>query len=269
MKKALRVFAFAVGYVLTYFFVLFLLIYSADLVSVNFQLWYIDLIPFVFGNALMIGLLLYFRHKTRSKWIQAEAERWLAQRSQPLVHARRRRLWRTVLLMPSVLVLVIFLLFPETAGLVSHLFCGPSVRLRQYRLKIPPTWIVATSNDSSAWIIAGKGIARVGFRQYWQGEEPISEISMYARLDSPPLSEWYLSHAKILSKQTLKLGGEDLTCLDIVSFADARPSRTNPSFVEIFCSSEQNDFNAFFSGQRSDSSAFYGLLLSATEYRVE
>jgi hypothetical protein len=265
MKKALRVFAFAVGYVLTYFFVLFLLVYLADFVSVNFQLWYIDLLAFAFGNALMIGLLIYFRHKTRSKWIRSEAKQWLAQRSQPLVYARRRRLWRTVLWMPSVLVLVIFLFFPETAGLVSHLFCGPSVKLRQYRLKIPPTWIVATSNDSSAWIIAGKGIARVGFRQYWRGEEPISEMSMYARSDSPPLSEWYLSHAKILSKQTLKLGGQDLTCLHIVSFADARQLPINASFVEIVCSSERNDFTAFFLGQRSDSSAFYGLLHSATE----
>jgi hypothetical protein len=169
IKKALRVFAFAVGYVLTYFFVLILLIYLADSVAVNFQLWYIDLVAIVFGNVLMIGLLLYFRHKTRSQWIRAEAKQWLAERSQPLVYARRRRLWRTVLWMPSVLVLVIFLFFPETAGLVSHLFCGPTVKLRQYRLKIPPTWIVATSNDSSAWIIAGKGIARVGFRPYWRG----------------------------------------------------------------------------------------------------
>jgi hypothetical protein len=269
MKKALRVFAFGVGYVLTYFFVLFLLIYLAGIVSVDFQLWYIDLVAFIFGNVLMIGLLLYCRHETRSKWIRAEAKQWLAQRSQPLVYARRRRLWRTVLWMPSVLVLVIFLFFPETASLVTHLFCGPTVKLRQYRLKIPPTWIIATSNDSSAWIIAGKGIARAGFRRYWRGEEPISEMSMYARSDSPPLGEWYLSHAKILSKQTLKLGGGDLTCLDIVSFADTRPLPINPSFVEIFCSSERNDFNAFFSGQRSDSSAFYGLLHTATEHRVE
>ncbi len=88
---------------------------------------------------------------------------------------------------------------------------------------------------------------------------------MYARSDSPPLSEWYLAHAKILSKQTLKLGGQDLTCLHVVSSTDARTLLINPSFVEIVCSSEQNDFTAFFSGQPSDSSAFYGLLHSATE----
>jgi hypothetical protein len=266
-EKALRVFAFAVGYVLTYFLVLIFLFYVADFVAVNFQLRYTDLVAFVCGNVLMIGLLLYFRHKTRDSWIRAEAKQWLAEQSQPLAYARRSRLWRSVLWIPSVLVLVIFLFFPETSGLVSHLFCGPTVRLHQYRLKIPLTWIVATSSDSSVWVIAGKGIARVGLRRYWRGEETISEMSIYARSDLPPLSEWYLSRARILSKQTLKLGQEELTCLDIVSYADAQPLPINPSFVEIFCSSDQNDFNASFSGQRSDSSAFYGLLHGATEVK--
>lgn len=192
MKKALRVFAFAVGYVLAYFFVLILFLYVAYFVAANFQLRYAELLAFAFGNVLMIGLLLYIRHKTRDKWIRAEAKQWLAGRSQPVVYARRRKWRRTALWMPSVLVLGIFLFFPETAGLVSHLFCGPAVKLRQYRLKIPLTWIIATNGDSSAWAIAGKGIARVGLRRYWRGEEPISEVSIYAGSDSPPLGERYL-----------------------------------------------------------------------------
>lgn len=267
MKKALRIFAFAVGYVVAYFFVLILFLYLADFVATNFQLRYIDLVAFVFGNVLMIGLLLYFRRKTRDKWIRAEAKRWIDERSQPLVYARHRRLWRTVLWMPSVFVLAISLFLPEATGVVSHLFCGPTVRLRQYRLKIPLTWMVATSSDSSAWIIAGKGVARVGLRGYWRREEPISEVSIYAGSDLPSLSEQYLSHARILSKPTLRLGQREVTCLDIVSYADTRPIPIDPSFAEIFCSSDQNDFNASFYGQRSDASAFYGLLRSATEVK--
>jgi hypothetical protein len=267
MKKALRISLFAVGYVLAYFFVLILFLYLADLVAANFQLRHIDLVAFVFGNVLMIGLLLYFRHKTREQWIRVEAKQWLAERSQPPVYARSRRLWRTVLWIPSVFVLAIFLFLPEAVGLVSHLFCGPTVRLRQYRLKIPPTWIVETSSDSSAWVIAGKGIGRVGIRRYWRREEPISEASFYAGSDLPSLGEWYLSHARILSKPTLRLGQRELTCLDIVSYSDSRPFPTNPSFAEIFCSSDQHDFNASFYGQRSDSSAFYDLLRGATEVK--
>jgi hypothetical protein len=265
MKKSLRVFAFAVGYVIAYFFVLILFLYVADLVAATFQLRYIDLVAFIFGNVLMIGLLLYFRHKTQDKWIRAEAKRWLVERSQPLIYVRRKRLWRAALWMPSVLALAIFLFFPETAGLASHLFRGRTVNLRQYRLKIPPTWIVVTSSDSSAWVIAGKGIARVGFRPYWRREEPISEVSIYVRSDSAEMSEWYLSRAKVLSKQTLKLGQGELTCFDIISYADTRPLPINSSLAEIFCSSNQNNFNASFSGQRSDSPAFYGLLRNANE----
>ena len=268
MKRALRVSAFAVGYVLAYFSVLIFFLYVAYLVAADFQLRYADLVAFAFGNVLMIGSLLYFRHKTRDKWIRAEAKQWLAERSQSVVYARHRKWWRTALWMPSVLILVIFLFFPETAGLVSHLFWGPTIKVRQYRLKIPLTWIIATSGNSSAWAIAGKGIARVGFRRYWRGEEPISEMSIYtgsAASDFPPLGERYLSHARILSKPTLKLGQTELTCLDFVSYADSLPFPSNPSLAEISCFSDQNNFNASFSGQRSDSPAFYGVLRSATE----
>jgi len=267
MKKVVRSFAFGVGYVLAYFLVLILFLYAADAVATNFQIHNTEVVAFVFGNALMLGSLFYFRHKTRDKRIRAEAEEWLAERSEPIVHARRRRIWRAALWMPSALVLVIFVFLPETVGLVSHLFCGPTVRLGQYRLKIPLTWIVATSSDSSAWVIAGKGIARVGFREYWRGEEPISEISIYVGSDSSEISGWYLSHAKVLSKQVLKLGQEELMCLDIISYADARPLPINSSVAEIYCSGGQGRLNASFSGQRSDSSAFYGLLRSATEVK--
>jgi hypothetical protein len=44
MKKALRVVALTVGYVLTYFFVLILLLNAADLVAATFQLWYLNLV---------------------------------------------------------------------------------------------------------------------------------------------------------------------------------------------------------------------------------
>jgi hypothetical protein len=125
----MRVFAFAVGYVLAYFLVLFVLIDVGDFVGSSFQLRNVDLLGFFFGNFLMIGLLIYFRRKTRDNWIQAEAEKWLFQRSRPSVYVRRGKLWRSVLWIPSGLVLAISLFLPEAAGLMSHLFCGRSVHL--------------------------------------------------------------------------------------------------------------------------------------------
>ena len=265
MKKALKVFALAVGYVVAYFLVLFVLIDIGDLVNVTFQLRNADLLGFAFGNVLMIGLLIYFRHRTHDSWIRAEAEKWLAQRSLPRVYIQRRKLWRRILWIPSGLVLAIFLFLPEVAGFVSHLVSGRSVRLHQYRLKTPLTWIVASSSNSSAWVIATKGIARVGLRSYWQGEEPISEMSFSVGHDSSLLGGWYLAHARILAKPTLELGPEKLTCWDIVPYADTRMSPMDPRSAEILCRSGQNDFAANFVGTRTDSAAFYELLHSAIE----
>src|SRR5437588_1449432 len=265
MKRALKVFAFAVCYVTAYFFVLFVLIDVGDFVGSTFQLRNAYLLGFFVGNFLMIGLLIYCRRKTRDRWIRAEAERWLAERSRPSVYVRRRKLWGRVLWIPSGLVLVVLLFLPEAAGLVSHLFCGRSVPLHQYRLKTPLTWIVASSSNSSALLIATKGIARVGLRSYWQGEEPISEMSFSVGHDSSLLGGWYLAHARILAKPTLERGPEKLTCWDIVPYADTRMSPMDPRSAEILCRSGQNDFAANFVGTRTDSAAFYDLLHSAIE----
>ena len=79
MKRALKVLAFAVCYVVVYLFVLIGLLYVAYLLQYSFP--YADLVAFVFGNVLMVGLLIVFRHKTRDSWIRAEAKKWLAERS--------------------------------------------------------------------------------------------------------------------------------------------------------------------------------------------
>lgn len=267
MKKALKALAFAVGYVAAYLVVLLVLLYVADFFDTNFHLPYIDLLAFVLGNALMIGLLIYIRRRTRDKWIRAEAEKRLTERARhanPGAHSWRKRLRRGVLWIPSAVVLTISLFLPETMGVASHLFCGRLVDLAEYRLKTPLTWIVASRSDSSAWVIAGKGIGRVGLRPYWRKEAPVSEMVIYVSSDPAPLSEWYLSHAKLLSKQTLQLGSEKVICLDIVPYAETRQIAMDPQLAEILCSNERYDFHTNFVGRRSDSSAFYELVQSAT-----
>jgi hypothetical protein len=266
LKKTLKVFAFAAAYLVAYLFVLFVLLYGADFLVSNFHLQYADLVAFVFGNLLMIGLLIYFRHRTRDRWFRAEAERWLANRSRRGTsrgHLWRKRLRRGIVWIPSAVVLVIFLFFPETAGLVSHLFCGRSVHLNQYRLETPMSWIVASGGStSSAWVIAGKGIGRVGLRPYCRMEPPISEMVFY--VTSSPPNEEILAHAKVLSTQTMQLGGETLICWDIIENADRRLTPVDPRFAVILCSTPQNDFHTDFVGPRSESSAFYDALRSIT-----
>ena len=263
MKQILKAFAFAAGYLVAYLFVLFVLLYGADFVS-NFHLQYADLLP-CFGNLLMIGLLIYFRYRTCDRWIRAEAERWLANRS--CSRNSRGHLWRKTL--PAGLFDSFgggasdIPVFPETAGLVSHLLCGRSVHLNQYRLETPMSWIVASgSSTSSAWVIAGKGIGRVGLRPYWRMEPPISEMVFY--VTSSPPNEEILAHARVLSTQTMQLGGETLICWDIIENADRRLTPVDPRFAVILCSTPQNDFHTDFVGPRSESSAFYDALRSIT-----
>lgn len=263
--------AFGVGYVVAYLLVLGVLLYMAYIIERNLHLRCAADVVLVFGNVFMIGLLIYLRQRTRNRWIVAEAEKWLASRSRRArlrEHPWRRKLRSLVLWIPSGGVLAIFLFFPETAGLVSHLFCGRSVLLNQYRLETPLTWIVASRGSaSSAWVIAGKGIGRVGLRPYWRKEEPVSEMVFFATSSSDPPNEKYLeeylAHAKLLSKRMVWLGQETLICWDIVPYAETRPTPMDPRFAEILCSTAQNSFRANFVGWRSDSSAFYEALHSA------
>jgi hypothetical protein len=90
MKKALKVLAFAIGYVVAYLVVLVLLLIAADFLESNFHLTYIVPLAFLFGNISMIGSLVYFRHRTRDKWIRAEAEKWLAER---ICQTNPQRIW--------------------------------------------------------------------------------------------------------------------------------------------------------------------------------
>jgi len=215
----------------------------------------------------MIGSLVYFRHRTRDRWIRGEADKWLAERirqTNPQARLWRKRLQRRVLWVPSAVALMVFLFFPETTGFASHMFCGRFIHLGEYRINTPLTWIVASRDDSSAWVIATKGIGRTGFRTYWRKEAPVSEMVFHISSDpAPPTSEWYLAHARVLSKQTLQFGPEKLTCLDIVAYAETRPVAMSPDLAEILCSSERNDIGVNFVGQRSDSSDFYEVLQSA------
>lgn len=162
------------------------------------------------------------------------------------------------------IVLLVFLLFPEFAGITTHLFQRQSVG--HYRLVIPLTWIIARSNGTYQWVIAGRGIGLVGLVPYWRREEHISEMVFYGDTshdkwndEKPP------AHAKVLSEQKLTFGQELLTCWDIVPYAKTRPDPVDPAFAEIICNSSKNDFYAHFSGWRIDSSAFYKLLLETTE----
>ena len=227
----------------------------------------VESIVFVMCNALMFGLFFYYRHNTRDRWIKSEAEKWLTSRSRRLstpVHIWRMKLRREMSWAPTVIVLIAFLFFPEAAGITSHLLRRRS--FDHYRIEIPLTWIIARSNSSYLWALAGRGIARVGLVTYWRSEERISEMVFYTYSPTAygaPNDEEPPAHAKVLSKQRVPFGKERITCWDIVPYADTRLDSFEPASAEIICSSTKNDFYANFSGWRIDSSSFYEVLQGA------
>jgi hypothetical protein len=228
---------------------------------------------FLIANAVMFGLFFYHRSKTRDQWINDEAQKFLAARSShdaAMLSTWRKKLRRGMGWGPTILVLGVFLFFPEMLGIVSHLSGQPS--LDHYRLEIPLTWIIVYDSQtyvdsrlvgSDTWIVATKGIGRAGLGAYWHKEEPVSEITFrFAPHDSP--DAWFLEHAKVLSKQELSLGKETLICWDIIPYPDTRPNPLDPAFAEIICPAGKNGFAAHFSGWRTDSPMFYRALQRAT-----
>jgi hypothetical protein len=116
---------------------------------------------------------------------------------------------------------------------------------------------------SDTWIVATKGIARVGLGTYWHKEGPVSEITLsFAPYDSP--DEWFPEDAKVLSRQELLLGNETVICWDIIPYAVTRPKPIDPAFAEIICPAGKNGFVAHLSGWRIDYPLFYKALQQAS-----
>jgi hypothetical protein len=224
-------------------------------------------ITLAISNALMIGLLLYHRQKSRDRWINEEAERWLARRSLRELTATSswwKKLRRGMLWVPTLVVLAVFLFLPESLGIASHLVWKISVD--PYRLPIPPTWIIVVNGDHYMWVVAARGIGRVGPTSYWRKEEPASEMTF----SSYPTS--FIPHqmgpppdAKVLSRHDFPFGTENLICLDVIRFAETRPNPPDPASAEVICSAERNNLAATFSGWRTDLPGFYDVLQRVTQ----
>lgn len=216
------------------------------------------------GNILVCALALYVRRKTSERWIKEEAERWLLARANRL-DARLppwpRRLFRRMLWAPSVLVFAVFLFFPETFGIASHLLHGRSIYIAPYRLRAPLTWMIGDKTGSYLWVVAAKGMARTGLVLYW--DQPISSVVVYPvasssreeiRISTPPAT------AKVLSKRAVSFPQGRFTCWDIIPFAYTRPDVPSPNSAEIECSTSNNDLFAIYDGPRFNSAAFYQIL---------
>jgi hypothetical protein len=229
----------------------------------------IEVVALIASNALMFGAFFYYRQTTKNLWISEEVERFLRTRSRRTSKSPSlwlKRLRRSTLWVPTVLVSLAFFFLPETLGMLSHLFWNRTIDGRN--LEVPLTWIIADEATTfenghyvgrSIWIVATKGIGRVGMRSYWRKEEPVSEMTFSSYPNSfyepkPP------PYSKVVARRELPLGNEMLVCWDVIPFAEARPEPMDPQLAEIVCGAVRNDFHASFSGWRADLGTFNDML---------
>jgi hypothetical protein len=269
LKRALRTFAILAGWLL------FNLGFVHLVASMEDSWW---LVPggvaesivgttFLVSNVVIPALLIYWRYKRRGQWIAEEANEWLTKRqNEPsTLRKRNRAILRGLLWLPSLTAMTVFLFLPETMGLVSHLFCGPSVALGKHRMVVPITSFVRigklpTGESLYLNVLLGKGICRVGLGPYWQKEPPFSTFFYYANPDTNDHSrDDFLSHDTILSKRTIEFGDETIACWEV-----ANHRREYEPVTRVECRTSKNDLSAGYYGLREDLPEFYNTLSRTT-----
>jgi hypothetical protein len=227
-------------------------------------------IAFVFANFLMNFLLIYHRHKTRDRWIEAEASRWLRRRSQGTSIAAsrwQRKLKRSILWLPSVCALLMLTFLP----LATHITIHPSSHyLPEYRIPIPWTWtavpVCVGEKCMVDAVISSEGIGRVGVTPFWHN----AQLSMVA-FASVMLPDYYdasdymprgLDTSQI-KRVDLKLGNAPLSCWQYLSQHDLYDRQligipADVSAWHVVCANRS--FWASFFGMERDLPVFYNVL---------
>jgi hypothetical protein len=271
LKRAGRVFAAVTGWLLFDFLLVYL---SSVMPCVPYAYTLGPDFPelafavvFLASNILIIPIcLIYYWHRRRDRWIQEEAERWLAERSAQSgtpVGIWSSKMRRRLLLLPSLLALAVFLFEPEAMGIVSHLFDQQSHDLNDHRLHLPFSSFVRSYENLYVSALIGRGIGRVGLLRYSHKGPSLSSLFFYA-IRNPRLDhdrDWLLTSDSVRSRITVSFGSEMMTCADVTSNLDASESK----LVHIMCLSSNNDVSADFYGLPIDLNIFYEVLKTSTE----
>ncbi len=207
------------------------------------------------------------RRITRDSYNRTEAEKWLTLRTRPCVDYSRRikagKRW--ALWIPTAIVMIVFLFFPETWALVSHLTHQGSGRLLGYQVSIPIDWIIMMdepdTGDNHVWSLVvafrSKGVLRAGATTYWRREPPIADMAFYGAPRGDTAS--YLSASdRIVSTRTLPLGKGTITCWEYIP-GWLRGHEDN-DVRSIRCSTLRGDFSSWFSGDKASVSDYYRVL---------
>lgn len=220
------------------------------------------LFSFLAGISVVTGTLIWIFKKTRLRRLQLEAERWLAQRRSGIDPPVRRLHNRSIgwaLSIPSLVVLLTFLFFPELWGCVTHLNRRGIGHLIGFEVPVPATWIIvsryhnAAEGYSTIAGLVGRGMGRGGLGipvplhlAYWR---------VWTESSAPPSP----THGyRLIGQRVFVVGGARLTCLEYSAGSDQTASFWK-AWNDIECSS-LDGLNAHFLGDRGNVADFYGML---------
>jgi hypothetical protein len=171
---------------------------------------------------------------------------------------------------PCILACLISAFAPETAAIVSRLASNRTLHFSQYRVRIPLTWFIEYNDQDRFSAMAAPGIARIGIQRYWRRDVPVSDMGLFpVPFPAENLDKNVpLDGATILATRAFSLGKESLNCWDLVEhnkYVGPRPS--DPAIALIKCSSDSEDFYAYFYGWRGDTDVFSNILKGLNDGR--
>ena len=216
---------------------------------------------------VMIAIFVYSLLKTRKRRVQAEATKWLADRSKTSARSSyvrwERRTKRWSMWGPVATALLVFLFLPETCAIVSHVLNPSAGRLYRYRVRIPLKWVAVgewiekDTGYSSMTTLTGKGLARD-----WRFLPQLSEVSVGTEeFEHRNVRTQQPNNLHLASTRTFSVGNVTITCWESVPF------KQQWAYVVrvVDCSSSNGDLIASFVGQKADIPDFYDMLQSVKQ----
>ncbi len=223
----------------------------------------------------MLSTFVFLVRKSGKWTVQAEAERWLAERQSGV--SQRDRAWRNrgiriAVCIPSLIALAIFLFLPETWGLVTHLrwrHCGD---LAGYKVNLPANWIVfyyqSEEPTGRSYVngFIGRSIVRGG-NPWRYGSASSWVFGTWGSGDTDRTdtvyNHWPPKPDDIVNRRTIRIGTAALVC---VEYWPSHPWATerNRTTEHVSCSGVDR-LHATYNGPPQDIDAFYRVLSGITE----
>jgi hypothetical protein len=174
---------------------------------------------------------------------------------------------RKLLWLPCVVVFLVSLFAPEIACISTHLLKSREVVLGKYHIRTPLTHFGGGDYNAYLWTLSAPGIARLGFRKYWERDIPVSEMSFYPvqHPEKQLVKNVPLDGETVLAKRSIRFGQQIMNCWYVIhhsKFVGSSPA--DPALADIACSTDNDDFYTRFSGWRSDAPTFYETLQGIT-----